>query len=494
MAEPAGKRKRINAYIVFILIFVGFGSMTYGYTASIIGTTLGQPSFIEYFALETRSNGTDLISSTNGLFQAGGVIGTLMLPWVSDRWGRKWGIAVSAFLALISGAVLAGSTDIAEFLVFRFIAGAGAFMALAAVPIWMNEVVPVHFRGGLVDIHAVCLIFGYTVQGWVGLGFYFWDGGENTWRPPLGLQCAWPFILLCGLYWIPESPRWLVMKDRMDEAQAILNKLHSDPSDPENTEARAEFYQIRKQIAIDRTLGSSWLTIMRKPSYRKRAFLAMGTTFIIQCSGVLVVNNYGPTLYKNLGFSPVKQLLYPAAWLTFALGLNAMAIWTVDLFPRQKYMAFGVLGCMLTLVVEAALVAEFVPSDNESALQAAVAMFFIYQVFYSFCLDGTQFSYLGELFPTHLRAKGIALGVAMISLTNIVWLQAAPTAFKNVGWKFYLVFIIASAIGGVVMWFYFPDTKGLPLEEIAAIFGDTDDVAVYRREIDIHGNIIEDHH
>jgi MFS family permease len=142
---------------------------------------------------------------------------------------------------------------------------------------------------------------------------------------------------------------------------------------------------------------------------------------------VSVINNYGPSLYKSLDFSPVKQLLYPAAWLTFALGLNAMGMIFVDRFPRNKYIAFGVLGCMASLIVEAALVANFVPSNNREALSAAVAMFFIFQLFYGMCLDGTQFSYLGELFPTHLRAKGVCLGVSMISLMNIIWLQRYVT-------------------------------------------------------------------
>ncbi|TKA58681.1 hypothetical protein B0A55_11989, partial [Friedmanniomyces simplex] len=305
------------------------------------------------------------------------------MPWIADKWGRKWGCAVPCMLLVISGAVMTGSVNIGMFLAVRFFSGAGSFMILAVVPILMNEIVP----------------------GWVGFGFYFWNGGANTWRPPMALTMIWPLVLLIGLPFLPESPRWLCMQGRDAEAERILIKLHNDPRDPENAVAAAEFYQIKKQMAIDRTLGSSWLHIIKKPSYRKRALLAIGTCGIVQCSGVLVINNYGPTLYKDLGFSPVQQLLYPAAWLTFAWGMNAVAMLLVDRFPRPKYMAFGVLGCMSSLIVEAALVATYLGTSNKSALLACVAMFFVFQVFYALCLDGTQFSYLGEVFPTHIRAK-----------------------------------------------------------------------------------------
>lgn len=254
------------------------------------------------------------------------MLGTLTLPWFADRFGRKGGLAISALYCLISGAFLAGSVHIAMFLVFRFVAGAGAFMILAAVPIWMSEVVPPYLRGALVNVHAISLVFGYFIQGWIGYAFFFWTGGgvNNTWRVPITFQCLWPLLLLIGLYWVPESPRWLILKGREDEARQILMRLHDDGVDKNHTFARAEYVQIQKQIALDRTLDSSWMHIFRKPSLRKRAYLSLGTTGIIQCSGVLVINNYGPTLYRNLGFSVERQLLYPAAWLTLALGLNGM--------------------------------------------------------------------------------------------------------------------------------------------------------------------------
>ncbi|SMQ53932.1 unnamed protein product [Zymoseptoria tritici ST99CH_3D7] len=488
-----GSDRKLNAYNLWMLLFVSIGSLSYGYTASIIGSTLGQPTFVSYFALATRPNGPQLIAATNGLFQAGGVIGTLTLPLFTDKWGRKAGIGVAAFIAMFSGAALAGSTHIVVFLVFRFIAGASAFMILAAVPIWMSEVVPAHLRGALVNVHAISLVTGYAIQAWIGFGFYWWsEGGNYTWRVPIMFQCLWPLMLLCGLYWVPESPRWLLMNDRPEEARAILLRLHDDASDPHHSFARSEYVQIEKQLAFDRTLDDRWMHIFRKPSLRKRLWLTLGTTAFIQCSGVLVINNYGPLLYKRLGFSETKQLLYPAAWLTLAVGLNMMASFLVDHFSRNRFIAVGVFGCMVTLIIEAALLAQFANSSNEAALQAAVAMLFIFEIPYDWCLDGLQFTYIAEIWPAHLRAKGMSAGVAMISLMNIMWLQAAPTAFENIGWKFYLAFIIPGTIGSVIIWFWFPDTKGKPLEEVAAIFGDVDEVVVYQREIDVSADDASD--
>lgn len=133
-------------------------------------------------------------------------------------------------------------------------------------------------------------------------------------------------------------------------------------------------------------------------------------------------------------------------------------------------------------------VKKFIAEGNSNALRAGVAFLFLIEVPYDFFLNGMQFVYVSEIWPMHLRAKGMSLGVAMISLMNIVWLQSAPEAFQQIGWYFYLCFIIPGTIGAVLMWFFFPDTLGLPLEEVAAIFGDHDEVAGYMRDIQITEN------
>lgn len=163
--------------------------------------------------------------------------------------------------------------------------------------------------------------------------------------------------------------------------------------------------------------------------------------------------------------------------------LNAVcACFLNDQFPRNKFISVGVLGCMIVLSVVAAInanVQKFIASGKCHALRAGVACFFLIEVSYNFFLNGIQLIYVSEVWPMSLRAKGVGLGVAMISLLNIFWLQSAPIAFEKIVWYIYLCVIIPGTIGAAILWFFFPDTLGLPLEEVAAIFGDHDEVAGY---------------
>ena len=154
----------------------------------------------------------------------------------------------------------------------------------------MAEVVPNKMRGGLVDIHAIGFVLAYAAQGWIGVGFFFWND-VDAWRVPLAFQCVGPTILLSGLYWIPESPRYLIMKGRVDEAKAVLTRLRQRRGEPESALVATELYQIRKQVEVDRKMNASWIEMFRRRSYRKRCYYTLGITFIVQASGVLTINS-----------------------------------------------------------------------------------------------------------------------------------------------------------------------------------------------------------
>ncbi|KAG0650555.1 High-affinity glucose transporter [Hyphodiscus hymeniophilus] len=491
------KGRQFKAYNLFTVFAMSFGSLSFGYSNNIISTTLAQPTFNEYFALKTRSNGTQLTGVMNGGFHAAAFCAVLFVGTIADKWGRKVAISVGAALTLFAGAFLSGSVNVAMFIVFRLVSGAGSSILLAGVPIWMNEVVPAKERGMLVDIHGAVFQFGFALASWVGYGFYYLSNDTiNAWRGPLvfenevdrkaAFQCLPPIIILSIIYWLPESPRWLLMNDRYEEARQILLRSHSEE------EAVVELAQIQAQMQIDRTLDRSYLHMFKKPSYRKRSLLAIFTCCMANCSGILVVNtnvisyqDYGPTIYASLGYDSSKQLLLSSIWSTFSVFCSFVGITFVDRISRPRLLMIGLGGCMSTLIVLAALVANFGPGTNNhntAALKACVAMIFIYAFFWSAVLSGTQFVYCGELFPSHLRAKGLSLGVAGINAANVLFLTAAPTAFATIGWKYYLLFIILSGISIVVIGFKWPDTNGVPLEEISRLFGDDDEVYIANNE------------
>lgn len=407
----------------------------------------------------------------NSLYFAGGFVGAFISSFGSDKWGRRWGIAIPTVITIFAAALMAGSVHVGMFIAFRFVSGLGGFMLLAAIPVWMSEVAPPSIRGALVSVHNLALLVGYTVATWIGYGFYHIEGNK-VWRGQFAILCLPALTLLPCLFVVPESPRWLILKDRAEEAERLLHRLH--PTE----EARIEFIQIQRQCRIDRELESSYLSILIKPSYRRRAFIGFGLTVSIQLSGVLVINNYGPTVYALLGFGVEKQLLYLGGWVTTSIAGSLVSLWLIQVVSRPNLFAGGLIASAACLSAEAGLVANYastpeaLANPNESALRAAVAMLFVFIFILECSLGGVQYVYLGEIFPTHIRSKGLAIGSAGLSLMNIIWLQVAPIAFQDIGWKFYLCFICPTTVAAVIIFFVLPDTKGLALEVVGALFGD----------------------
>ncbi len=264
--------RQFRLYNVLMILAMGFGSVSYGYSAGVISQTLGQPSFIKYFKLDQRSDATDIIGLMNSLYQAGGFIGTFCVSFFADRYGRRVGIAIPSVINVVAGALLAGSVNIGMFICFRFFSGMAAYWSVSAIPVLMTEIAPPNVRGVLVNVHGALLIFGFALSNWVGYGFYHID----QWRAPFAIQCLPSVCLLLVIFKLPESPRWLILKDNIEQAAKVLQKLHTP------AEAEVELAQIRAQVEIDRGLEASYWSMLSKPSYRKRTFMALFVTVGIQ--------------------------------------------------------------------------------------------------------------------------------------------------------------------------------------------------------------------
>ena len=268
--------------------------MTYGYCSSIIATTLGQPSFIAYFALDTRSNATNLIGAINGLFQAGGLFGTLSCISSADVLGRRKAMLVTSIITVIGGALQAGSVNIGMYLAFRFVTGFGIGALVTLVPLYQSEIAPPRIRGLLVGVHGVLICVGYTLASWVGLGFYFVHAGGAQWRLPLAIQALPPLGLAVGVLFLPESPRWLIDHDRMEEAYVAFGKVRAESSDDmigDELAIRAEFDLLYGQIKHERSEEHTFADLFKKKSMRKRCIIGFLTLFGCQATGTLVINS-----------------------------------------------------------------------------------------------------------------------------------------------------------------------------------------------------------
>ncbi|KAK5275943.1 hypothetical protein LTR40_012263, partial [Exophiala xenobiotica] len=201
--------KKRNTYNILIVAFVALGSFAFGYSNTIIGTTLAQPSFISYFGLDNSSNRNEIAGAANGIYTGGGLLGAIFASWSAENLGRKKSIFIGAVLATIGGALQAGCPQhIAAFLVFRFINGLGVGILLPLVPLYQSEVSPPHSRGMMVGFHGICVTIGYASASWAGFGFYFVNASGAQWRLPLAIQAIPALFCALGILFMPESPRW----------------------------------------------------------------------------------------------------------------------------------------------------------------------------------------------------------------------------------------------------------------------------------------------
>ncbi|KAF1813591.1 general substrate transporter [Eremomyces bilateralis CBS 781.70] len=472
-----------NAFNLMVVITVALGSMACSYGMAVISATIGQPMFYTDLDLTPQgepgySHTANLIGAMNGLNSAGSALGAAFTSWSADKFGRLRSIQMGAIVLIIGAGLCAGSVNVAMFLVARVIAGWGIGMLVTAIPMYQAEVSTPESRGFMVSLHGVLFAVGYMTSAWIGFGVYFISASGSTssfpWRFPLAFQAVPAALLLCLSPWLPFSPRWLLQNDRPDEAYEIIKRLHHTKESTDDSQVKREFFQMKKQLELDRQIKAKTgrFEVFATAPNRKRAYVGFTLMFGNQFTGVLIVANYGVLLYSSLGMEDYMPLLLAALWVTASFPGNVFTAFFVDKIGRRFFLLTGLAGLVVTNSFEAALQAQFLGTDNTAGQKAAVFFIFLFIFFWSTFLDASQFVYLAEIFPTHIRSQGVALGMVGMYTSSIILLVAGPIALDEITWKFYLILIIPTALHFLNVYFFFPETKQRSLEDINQAFGE----------------------
>jgi sugar porter (SP) family MFS transporter len=456
-------------------IFATIGSLIFGYDSGIISTTLGQASFPTYF----NNPSSALIGAILSTYSGGQGIGNLMGGYLGDKLGRKKTIWIASFLALVGAILQTAAVNIPMFIVGRIVAGYAIGLVYAVSSIYNAEIAPPEIRGVTVGLQTQLISTGYALSNWIGL-FGSFAHGNATWRIPLGIQCVPAVILIVGLFWLPESPRWLVQRGQYEDAKVVLRRLHSDvkTSDNESGEddfADREFNQIKQQVDYEREVEiKSWWVLFTKPSYRYRLLLGIGLQIFLQTSGSNVINYYQTNLFKGIGVQGRGVL-----WLSVGFGMmgpiaNAICLCYIDKIGRKPPLFW--VSCALTVDMVLLMVFSKYYGGTEVTNRVGqgftIAWIFLFSFIFSLGYNANQLVYIAEIFPTALRSRATAICCFMGTGAAILLNQLSPMAFQAIGWKYYSLFIAADIFAGFCFFFFYPETKGKTLEEMAELFGD----------------------
>lgn len=333
-------------------------------------------------------------------------------------------------------------------------------------------------------------IAGFSLSNWVTYGFSYVEGGVS-WRIPLALQFIFIFVLYATVPWLPESPRWLISKDRVDEANEILAALESTtPDDPYIITASNE---IQYAVFYERENSPSWGELLRGKtgkdggtSTMRRLFLGMGAQAMQQLGGVNVTSYYLPTvLISSVGLSEKLARLLAACNSVSYLLFSFISIPNVEKWGRRNMMIYASLGqgfCYLLITI----LLRFNEMDgyahkNEVA-SASIAFFFLYYVFFGIGWQGVPWLYPTEINSLSMRTKGAALGTATNWIFNFMVVEITPIGINSIHWKFYIIWTVLNFSFVPIVYCLYPETSDRTLEDMDRFFRENHDPLVFRHK------------
>lgn len=459
-------KSNINfSYLIFLSVVAALGGFLFGYDTAVISGTTSQVTSV--FGLDTLQQGWYV-----GCALIGSIAGVLMSGLLSDKLGRKLTMILSAVMFSVSAIGCAFCADFNQLVVYRIIGGVGIGVVSVVSPLYISEVSVAQYRGRLVSLYQLAVTVGflgaylmnYQLLAWSESAVFSADGGwvnlifvNEVWRGMLGMETIPALLFFLIIFFIPESPRWLIVQGKEQRAQGILERIYQSAS-----EATYQLQETRSMIASS---GKSDWRMLLQPGIRKAVFIGAGIAILGQFMGVNAVLYYGPSIFENAGLSGGDSLFYQVMIGLVNTLTTILALIIIDKVGRKKLVYYGVSG----MVVSLCCIAFYFAFGDVWQIPSWVLLFFF--LVYVFCcavsICAVIFVLLSEMYPTKIR--GLAMSIAGFALWIGTYLigQLTPWMLQSLTpTGTFLLFAVMCVPYILIIWKLIPETAGKSLEEI----------------------------
>lgn len=407
------------------------------------------------------------------LYSIGSIASLPIAPFIADRFGRRAAIIAGCVIMVVGAAVQGAAQNNGMFEGGRFMMGFGNTLAQLSSPLLLTELCHPQHRGRVTAIYNCLWNLGAIVNTWLTFGTKRIPNNWS-WRVPTIVQGAPSVIQLLFIFMIPESPRWLISKDRADEALQTLAKYHAN-GNLEDPTVQFEYVEIKETLRLEfmAKKSSSYFDFLKTKGMRYRLMLIVSLGLFSQWSGNSLISYYATDIYNSIGITNEDTQLGINGGLTIlSLIVSVTFAMLCDRFGRRPLFLSATAGMLLFFTILTICTSVYQNQGNNAAGQAVIAMIWLFSVAYALAWSGLLVGYTVEILPFKVRAKGLMLLNFWIQVALTVSNYLNPLGFKGLTptYKFYCVYNVWIFLELIFVYFFYVETKGPTLEEIAKIF------------------------
>ncbi|KAJ9608791.1 hypothetical protein H2200_006562 [Cladophialophora chaetospira] len=466
--------RKLYAYAAVICV----ASATTGYDGSMLNNIRILPQWTDYFNDPKGSN----LGILTALYSIGSIASLPIVPFIADRFGRKIAIIGGCVLMIIAAIIQGASQNLAMFKGGRFLMGFGNSMAQLSSPLLLTELAHPQHRGRVTAIYNCLWNLGAIINTWLSFGTKRIPS-DWSWRIPTIIQGAPSVIQLAFIFFIPESPRWLISKDRADEALAVLAKYHANGNHNHPT-VQFEYAEIKETLRLEFLYKktSSYLDFLKTKGNRYRFLLVASLGLFSQWSGNGLISYYSTDIYKSIGITnPDTQLELNGGMTIMGLIVSTTCALLCDRVGRRPLFLAATTGMLICFIIWTICSAIYQDTGNKAAGKAVIGFIWIFNFSYALAWSGLLVAYTVEIMPFKIRAKGLMIMNFWVQVALVINQYVNPLGFDHLkpNWKLYTIYTCWIAFELVFVYFLYVETKGPTLEEIAKIFdGENAEVGV----------------